>query len=149
MQFQVPQFIDVEDKVFGPFTVKQFVYMVGGAGLSFIAYRIVGSFSVAMIFIAPILGLSFALAFVKIHNREFIEVIQSFVIFTFTNKMYLWKKMPNKTPSTSLASDGTKTEQEQPEQTQLIQKGENTPTSNLGELAWGLDVLDLEEEEKE
>ncbi len=33
MRFEVPQFIDVEDKIFGPFTFKQFLYLAGGAGL--------------------------------------------------------------------------------------------------------------------
>ena len=30
MQYQVPQFIEVEDKIFGPLTFKQLVYVVGG-----------------------------------------------------------------------------------------------------------------------
>ena len=32
MQFQVPQFIETEDKIVGPFTLRQFIY-VAGAGL--------------------------------------------------------------------------------------------------------------------
>ena len=39
MQFKVPQFLDIEDKIFGPFTFKEFVYLAGGAGLCFILYR--------------------------------------------------------------------------------------------------------------
>ncbi|TSC80302.1 MAG: hypothetical protein G01um101429_152 [Parcubacteria group bacterium Gr01-1014_29] len=31
-QFQVPQFIEVEDKIFGPLTTKQFFYLLGGGG---------------------------------------------------------------------------------------------------------------------
>ena len=34
MMFSVPQFIDVEDKIIGPLTLKQFIYLAGGAGLS-------------------------------------------------------------------------------------------------------------------
>ena len=33
MEYQVPQFIEVEDKIFGPFTLKQFIYVAGGVGL--------------------------------------------------------------------------------------------------------------------
>jgi hypothetical protein len=29
MQFRVPQFIDIEDKLFGPLTFKQFIYLAG------------------------------------------------------------------------------------------------------------------------
>ena len=43
MQYQVPQFIDVEDKIFGPFTFKQFIYMIGGIALSYIIYRFIPS----------------------------------------------------------------------------------------------------------
>ncbi|TSC61742.1 MAG: SsrA-binding protein, partial [Parcubacteria group bacterium Athens0416_74] len=32
MQFQVPQFIEVEDKIVGPLTFKQFVFIAGGLG---------------------------------------------------------------------------------------------------------------------
>ena len=39
MQFQVPQFIEIEDKIIGPFTVKQFIYLVGGAGMDFIILK--------------------------------------------------------------------------------------------------------------
>ena len=40
MQFQVPQFIEVEDKIFGPLTFKQFVYVAGGAGLAYLVWRV-------------------------------------------------------------------------------------------------------------
>lgn len=36
MQFQVPQFIEVEDKIFGPLTFKQFVYIAGGVALMYL-----------------------------------------------------------------------------------------------------------------
>jgi len=35
MRFEVPQFIDVEDKLFGPLTFTQFVYLAGSGGISF------------------------------------------------------------------------------------------------------------------
>ena len=39
-QFTVPQFIDVEDKIFGPITVRQFVIMLVCFMVSAIAYRL-------------------------------------------------------------------------------------------------------------
>ena len=61
-QFVVPQFIDVEDKIIGPFTIRQFVYLAGGGGLSFIIYTYV-PFIVALPIIAGVVALSLALAF--------------------------------------------------------------------------------------
>ena len=40
MHFQTPQFIEIEDKIFGPLTLKQFIYLAGAAGLSFTAYSL-------------------------------------------------------------------------------------------------------------
>ena len=40
MRFQVPQFIEVEDKIFGPLTLKQFLYTAGGAAVGFIIWSI-------------------------------------------------------------------------------------------------------------
>ena len=32
MRFEVPQFIDIEDKIIGPLTWRQFIYLGGGVG---------------------------------------------------------------------------------------------------------------------
>ena len=62
MRFQVPQFIEVEDKIFGPFTLKQFIYMAGGCGLSFVTYEFL-PLLIALPLILVILAFSGALAF--------------------------------------------------------------------------------------
>jgi len=62
MQFQVPQFIEVEDKIFGPLTFKQFVYMAGGAGLAYLLWRVL-PFLLAAPLIMGAIGLGAALAF--------------------------------------------------------------------------------------
>lgn len=98
MKFQVPQFIEVEDKIFGPLTIKQFVYVAGGAGLSFIIYTYVSPFSfiLAILCIIPVAALALALAFYKVNNRPFIYVIESAFKFMLTNKLYIWRKQDKK-----------------------------------------------------
>ncbi|PIQ67093.1 MAG: hypothetical protein COV95_00585, partial [Candidatus Zambryskibacteria bacterium CG11_big_fil_rev_8_21_14_0_20_40_24] len=71
MRFQVPQYIEVEDKIFGPFTLKQFIYMAGGAGGAVAAFSLLPSF-LAILIAVPLVLLSAALTFVKINNRPFI-----------------------------------------------------------------------------
>ncbi len=91
MRFQVPQFIEIEDKIFGPLTIKQFIYIAGGIGLSFIIFRflpLIITIPLAII----ILIFSFALAFYQINNKPLIYVIQSAVGYFFSNKLYLWQK---------------------------------------------------------
>lgn len=131
MQFQVPQFIEVEDKIFGPFTFKQFIYMVGGAGTAYVIYKVL-PFFVAVLFGLPIIALALALAFYKINGKPFIFMIESFLSYTFSHKLYLWKKEPpkpdekNEEPTTPIDS--------------LVPKLSN---SKLKDLAWSLDVLDV------
>lgn len=95
MRFQVPQFIEIEDKIFGPFTVKQFVYLAGGAGLCFILYHYL-NFYIALFFIVPIASFSLALALYRVNNRPFILVVESAFKFFLTDKLYIWKKTDRK-----------------------------------------------------
>lgn len=93
MRFEVPQFIDVEDKIFGPLTFKQFVYIAGGAGLAYVAYRLIPSpfsYIVALGFIA--LGLLFA--FYKINNQTFTDIAQAWITYQIKGKLYIWKRAP-------------------------------------------------------
>lgn len=92
MRFQVPQFIEVEDKIFGPLTLKQFIYLLGGAGISFIIYTLIGNLLVSAIFIIPVLGFAWALTFYKINNKPFINVVEAAFSYYFGNKLYIWKK---------------------------------------------------------
>ncbi|PIP87451.1 hypothetical protein COW81_00255 [Candidatus Campbellbacteria bacterium CG22_combo_CG10-13_8_21_14_all_36_13] len=95
MQHQVPQFIEIEDKIFGPLTFKQFLYLIGGGGASFLLWKILPSF-LAILVSAPIIALSVALAFFKMNNRPFIEVVESAFQFFMGGKLYIWKKEPKK-----------------------------------------------------
>lgn len=91
MQFSVPQFIDIEDKIFGPLTLKQFIYILGGIGLSFVLYKLLPLY-IAFFIIIPVFGLTFMLAFKPIHGRPFVVVLESALRFTIGSKLYLWKK---------------------------------------------------------
>lgn len=93
MRYQVPQFIEVEDKIVGPFTIKQFVYIVGGLGMSFLLYRFLpGGIVVSLIPIIIIEVLSLALAFYKINNKPFIDFLESAFMFYTKDNLYIWKK---------------------------------------------------------
>ncbi|HVU06503.1 MAG TPA: PrgI family protein [Thermodesulfobacteriota bacterium] len=93
MRFQVPQFIEVEDKIFGPLTLKQFLYLLGGAGLSFLIYTFIKNIVIDAILIVPILGFVLALAFYKINNKPFINVVEAAFTYYVGNKLYIWKKI--------------------------------------------------------
>jgi hypothetical protein len=127
VRFQVPQFIDIPDKLFGPLTVKQFVYLVGGGGMIYIVYQYL-PFYVAVFVIAPVVALSLALAFLKVNNKPFIFTLQAAILYAFGARLYLWKKQPKKiTPAEALEKKARTT----------------VPTlseSKLKDLTWALDI---------
>lgn len=98
MRFQVPQFIEVEDKIFGPLTIRQFIYVAGGGGLSFIIYTYVSpiSFILAILLIIPVAALALSLAFYKVNNRAFVIILEAGFKYLFASKLYIWKKQDNK-----------------------------------------------------
>ncbi len=69
-QFTVPQFIDVEDKIIGPITARQFIIILAGFVLIAICYRLF-DFSLFLTVAIFLLGLAVTFAFVKINGRPF------------------------------------------------------------------------------
>ncbi len=76
MKFRIPQFIDMEDKIIGPLTLKQFGYLVGAGGMAFIIWTLIPVPFLAVLVIIPVSGLFIALAFVKYNNRSFGEFLE-------------------------------------------------------------------------
>lgn len=128
MQYQVPQFIEIEDKIFGPLTFKQFLYVAGGAAIGFIAWSFLPS-----IIAIPVGGGIFAFfamaAFYKVNGRPFLFFIENFFKFTFSKKLYLWRKQEKKPKKKDRA-------EAQVAQVQLPKLSQ----SKLKELTWGLDI---------
>jgi len=130
MRFQVPQFIEVEDKLFGPLTFKQFIYVAGGAGLSVIIFLFLPTF-LAIIMALPIVLFAAALAFYKVNGKPFVNVVEAFVKYTLTNKLYIWKKTDNPRPTTDNKMEA------KPIQQVYVPK---LSSSKLKELTWSLDI---------
>ncbi|MFH1608834.1 MAG: PrgI family protein [Patescibacteria group bacterium] len=136
MQFKVPQFLDIEDKIFGPLTFKQFVYLIGGAGLCFILYKLLGLL-LAFIPIIIIAGIVVALAFYRPNNKPLVEMLESGFKFYIQSKLYIWQRRKQQKKE----GINQNKKETQPEQTSYKQRG--FTGSKLKDLAWSLDVLDL------
>ncbi len=91
MQFKVPQFIDIEDKIIGPLTLKQFIYLLGGLGIIAISwfYFKLGLFIIISI---PIAIFTLGLAFYKINGRPLVSILGSLIKYITKPRLYLWKK---------------------------------------------------------
>lgn len=131
MRFQVPQFIEIEDKIFGPLTFKQFIYVAGGVGLTVVLFLFLPIF-LAIIIALPIILFSAALAFYKVNGKPFVNVVEAFVKYMFTNKLYLWKKEERPISPKAAFAQGSC----EPKQVYVPKLSE----SKLKELTWSLDI---------
>ncbi|MCX6800165.1 MAG: hypothetical protein NT091_03395 [Candidatus Falkowbacteria bacterium] len=80
-QFTIPQFIDTEDKIMGPLTVRQFLIMLTCSMVEFIYFKV---FDFTLFVVAGLINLALfgILAFTRINGRPFhffiLNVIQTF-----------------------------------------------------------------------
>ena len=91
MRFEVPQFIEIEDKIFGPFTWKQFIY-IGGGSITVAVLFFMTPFVVFLLVGGPIGLLSFLLAFYPVNHRPFSIFLESMLRYLKNHRLYLWQK---------------------------------------------------------
>lgn len=80
-QFVVPQFIDAEDKIFGPITARQFIILTVVFLVEFALFRLL-SFVTFLLVGIPFMVLGVIVTFVRINGAPFhyflINIIQTF-----------------------------------------------------------------------
>ena len=138
MRFQVPQFIDIEDKIFGPFTFLEFAFLVGGGVMAFVFYKLLPIW-IGIFFILPIVGLTICLVFVKINSKPFIYYLEAAFTYFISSKLYVWKQR--------LVKKGDKQEEEVSSTTKVS----NVPMlaeNRLKDLSWSLDIQDKKDNEE-
>jgi hypothetical protein len=91
MRFEVPQFIEIEDKIFGPLTWRQFLYLGGGVGMGVVLF-LTTSFVVFLFIGLPLAVLAGALAFYPVNNRPFSYFLEAIVTYLKGTKLYIWKQ---------------------------------------------------------
>jgi disulfide bond formation protein DsbB len=91
MRFEVPQFIEIEDKIFGPLTWRQFLYIGGGVGMGVVLF-ITTSFFVFLLIGLPLALLAGALAFYPVNNRPFSFFLEAIVTYLKGTKLYIWQQ---------------------------------------------------------
>lgn len=136
MQYQVPQFIEIEDKIFGPLTIKQFVYLAGGTGLCLIFFTLLPLYLTVVLSI-PVMAFAAALAFYQVNGRPFIIALEHAFGYFLGGKLYLWKQRPaspqatqdTHSPSVASAKAGTL----------IVPK---LSQSKLKDIAWSLNIKD-------
>lgn len=129
-QFQVPQFIDIEDKIIGPLTLKQFLYLLGAAGVGLLGWFFLQLFLFIIIAI-PFAGLFAAMAFLKIGGRPFPTILTNAMNYYFKPRLYLWQHIEEKK---------VKTAAEAGKEAPMLEGVPRLSESKLSDLAWSLDI---------
>ncbi|AKM78614.1 MAG: hypothetical protein UY31_C0033G0002 [Candidatus Wolfebacteria bacterium GW2011_GWE1_48_7] len=91
MQFQIPQFIEIEDKIAGPFSLRQLLYVVGGGVVAFLAFTTMPFLAGAIVALIS-LGGALALALVKVNGQPLTRIAFAAVGFFWKPRLYLWKR---------------------------------------------------------
>lgn len=86
MQYSVPQFIDVEDTIIGPLTLKQFLVLLAGGLVIFSLWKIFNSSPVFFLLLLPTVLVIAGLAFGKFNGRSFLTSAVDLVRFFVTPK---------------------------------------------------------------
>lgn len=92
MRFQVPQFIETETKLVGPFTFKQFIYVAAGGLIIFLFRYIFSSAFLWVLASVLVAGIALGLAFYKIDGVPLPNYLVSAFSFFVGGKKYFYKK---------------------------------------------------------
>lgn len=92
MEFIVPQFIEREAKIVGPFTFKQSIFLGIAGGLCLFLYFVIKSFLVFLIIAFFLVTIALFLTFWKIGGASMPDVLKNFFIFSGRPKIYLWHR---------------------------------------------------------
>ena len=99
MRYQVPQFVDIEDKIIGPFTLRQFlIYLV--TVLLLIPVYLASDLTLFITLALPALGIAAAFAHIKIGNKTLSQTIVHAVNHTLQGQFYIWRRQPHSKPLT-------------------------------------------------
>ncbi len=90
-QFVVPQFIDVEDKIFGPVTTRQFIILLAAGLIIFVAYKY-GDFALFITTLALVGGLSLIFSFVKVNGQQFHYFLLNIIQSARRPGLRIWRK---------------------------------------------------------
>lgn len=139
-QYQVPQFIEIEDKIFGPLTLKQFVYLAGAGGLALIFFTLLPLF-LALPLAGIAAGIGAAFAFYHVNGRPLIVAAEHAFSYFLGNKLYLWKQREAASPAPAKAPV-----QKADPATLIVPR---LSQSRLKDLSWSLNIKDQGQQPQE
>lgn len=138
-QYKIPQNIDIEDKILGPFTLRQFLYIIVGGISIYVLFNIFGTtnFILFAALSAPIAMITLALVFIKINERPFLDFFFYFFAYVQDPKQKKWIKSTKVKEFNITARVAGEEKQKQQELADLSRRG--IAISQLSQLSIVLD----------
>lgn len=96
MLFNVPQNIDVEDKIVGPLTAKQLGWMGAILGIGGAAWTLNDNKITAILIILPVALFCSAAAFYRPYGQPLLGFLGHAATYMFKPKVYVWKRYADK-----------------------------------------------------
>lgn len=90
-QFQVPQFIEHEARLIGPFTVKQTALLGGTGAILFVLWFVLETWLFFVLGI-PLALIVLLLGFMKVNGRPLLDFFSSFFSFFISPQLFIWQK---------------------------------------------------------
>jgi len=92
MDFIVPKFIDREPKIMGPFTFKQFIFLVIPGFVCFVLYFILREkyFTLFVSLTIVLMGIGLAFGFLKIKGYPLPIFLKNFIVFSLSTRKFVW-----------------------------------------------------------
>jgi len=133
MQYSVPQFTDVEDKIIAGLSFKQFGILFGVGVLVFVFYSISKSVVAAIILLVFGGVPALAVAFGKINGRPIYRNFFSLLAYVGKPKIYVFHKSgPTDTPAIKAVASTEKPES--------LNKNNENPVIRIKQLAYALEL---------
>jgi hypothetical protein len=142
VQYQLPQFVEAEDKIFGPLTLKQFLYILGAGGLLFLFWSVFQVSVWFFLFAIPIVLFTLIITFGQYQGRPAVKYLLPLFQFLFSDREYVFHRTFHQSPVHASLKRSTKETQGS-----MGQSGAEPPQSRLKRLAYVLDQRAREEEE--
>lgn len=131
-KFLVPQFIDSEDKIWGPITVRQFVLMLAGGLAIFLSYKL-SDFSLFLFQTIGIVIFVAVFAFYKVNGMPFHIFALNFVQTKKRPNIRIWRKEYIKT-------EEYKNKDEEEKKEKYVQRKVIMPAKKLSEVSLVIDT---------
>jgi hypothetical protein len=95
MQFAVPQFTDVEDRLIGPLTLKQFLIVLGFGGFIFFLWSVTGGGIIFFLVAVPVAALGAYVTFKRLNGRPFFVYLLPLLSFLVSPRVMIFKREPH------------------------------------------------------